>query len=96
MTLLSIQSSERNPYIVFFFFRNEKTLAGVERKHGIRVRWQENDSTFASVQQRLTHKKQNNELLSLQKMASERTFLLELKAKYAGLNIFNIFKLKLQ
>ena len=66
------------------FCRNEKTLAGVEKKHGIRVRWQENDATFQNAQQRLCAKKKSNELLRLRKMASERTFLLELKTKYAG------------
>lgn len=63
---------------------NEKTLAGLEKKHGIRVRWQENDTTFQNAQQRLSAKKKSNELLRLHKMASERTFLLELKTKYAG------------
>lgn len=63
--------------------RNEKTLVGVEKKHGIRVRWQENDATFQNAQQRLSAKKKSNELLRLHKMASERTFLLELKTKYA-------------
>ncbi|KAJ7375263.1 hypothetical protein OS493_002010 [Desmophyllum pertusum] len=63
--------------------RNEKTLAGIEKKNGIRVRWQETDATFENAQQRLTVKKRSNELLKLHKMASERTFLLELKAKYA-------------
>lgn len=33
------------------FCRNEKTLAGVEKKHGIRVWWQENDATFQNEQQ---------------------------------------------
>lgn len=69
-----------------FLPRNEKTLVGVEKKHGIRVRWQEADATFANAQQRLTVKKRNSQLLKLQKMASERIFLLELKAKYAGLH----------
>ena len=66
------------------FFRNEKTLEGVEKKLGIRVRWQENDATFKNAQQRLSAKKKSNELLRLHKMASERAFLLELKTKYAG------------
>ena len=61
------------------FCRNEKTLAGIEKKHGIRVCWQENDATFQNAQQQLCAKKKSNELLRLHKMASERTFLLELK-----------------
>ena len=56
------------------FCGNEKTLVGVEKKHGIRVRWQENDATFQNAQQRLSAKKKSNELLRLHKMASERTF----------------------
>ncbi|XP_044181302.1 uncharacterized protein LOC114971817 [Acropora millepora] len=63
--------------------RNERTLVGLEKKHGIRGRWQENDGTFQITQQRLTAKKRTNEVLRLHKMASERIFLLELKAKYA-------------
>ena len=69
---------------IWFFCRNKKTLAGLEKKHGIRVQWQENDATFQNAQQRLSAKKKSNELLRLHKMASERTFLLELKTKYAG------------
>ena len=71
-----------------FFFRNEKTLVGLEKKHGIRLRWQENDATFQNTQQRLSKKKRDNEVLRLHKMASERIFLLELKTKYAGLYFF--------
>lgn len=61
----------------------EDPVAGLEKKHGIRVQWQENDATFQNAQQRLSAKKKSNELLRLHKMASERTFLLELKTKYA-------------
>ena len=71
------------------FCRNEKTLAGLEKKNGIRVRWQENDAAFQNAQQQLSAKKKNNELLRLHKMASERTFLLELKTKYAGHYTYN-------
>ena len=70
---------DSNNYGSDFFCRNEKTLVGVARKHRIRVRWQENDAAFQNAQQRLSAKKKSNELLRLPKMASERTFLLELK-----------------
>ena len=73
-----------------FFFRNEKTLLGLEKKHGIRLRWQENDATFRTTQQQLSKKKQDIEVMRLHKMASERIFLLELKAKYAGLYFFYV------
>ena len=71
------------------FVGRRRPLAGVEKKHGIRVWWQENDATFQNAQQRLSAKKKNNELLRLHKMASERTFLLDLKTKYAGHYTYN-------
>ncbi|XP_022807378.1 uncharacterized protein LOC111344414 [Stylophora pistillata] len=37
--------------------RNENTLLRLEIKHGIRLRWQENDATFRTTQQRLSKKK---------------------------------------
>lgn len=70
------------------FFRNEKTIAGVEKKNCVRVRWKETDATFQSARGRLTAKRRSNEILALHKLASERVFLLELKAKYAGLHAF--------
>lgn len=42
------------PFVIamdLIFCGNEKTLVGVEKKHGIRVRWQENDATFQNEQQ---------------------------------------------
>lgn len=42
--------------------RNEKTLLGLEKKHGIRLRWQENDATFRTTQQQLSKKKQDIEM----------------------------------
>jgi len=68
--------------------RNEKTIAGVEKKNGVRVRWKESDATFQNAHERLTSKRRSNEMLALHKLASERVFLLELKAKYAGLHTF--------
>lgn len=70
------------------FFRNEKTIAGVEKKNSVRVRWKESDATFQNAHERLTSKRRSNEMLALHKLASERVFLLELKAKYAGLHTF--------
>lgn len=39
--------------------RKKKTLLGLEKKHGIRLRWQENDATFRTTQQRLSKKKRH-------------------------------------
>ena len=50
------------------FCRNEKTLAGLEKKQGIQVRWQENDATFQNAQQHLCAKKKSDELLRLHKI----------------------------
>lgn len=61
---------------------------GLEKKHGIKLRWQENYATFQNTQQRLSKKKRDNEVLRLHKMASERIFVMELKAKYVGLYFF--------
>lgn len=52
--------------------RKEETLLGLEKKHGIKLRWQENYATFQNTQQRLSKKKRDNEVLRLHKMASER------------------------
>ena len=60
--------------IAIDFCRNEKTLAGVEKKHGIRVRWQENNATFQNAQQRLSAKKKSNELLRLDKRLQKGPF----------------------
>ena len=73
-------------------FRNEKAIAGVEKKNSIRFRWKENDATFKNALERLTAKMRRNELMTLHKMASERVFLLELKAKYAGLHAITLTK----
>lgn len=73
-------------------FRNEKAIAGVEKKNSIRFRWKENDATFKNALERLTAKMRSNELMTLHKMASERVFLLELKAKYAGLHAITLIK----
>lgn len=69
------------------FFRNEKTIAGIEKKNSVRVRWKESDATFHSARERLTAKRRSNEILALHKLASERVFLLELKAKYTGMHM---------
>ncbi|XP_067052829.1 uncharacterized protein [Acropora muricata] len=69
--------------------RNKRTLAGqLEKKHGIRECWQENDATFQIIQHRLTVEKRTNEVLRLHKMASERIFFLDLKTKYTGIYTF--------
>jgi hypothetical protein len=56
----------------------------MEKEHGVRYTWQQDDLCFLNAQQRLGIKKRNEVLIKLQKLASERIFLLELKAKYAG------------
>ena len=72
--------------------RNKKAIAGVEKKNSIRFCWKENDATFKNALKRLTAKMRSNELMTLHKMASERVFLLELKAKYAGLHAITLIR----
>ena len=67
-----------------FFLRNVKRLEAVEKKHGVRQRWQEHESPFLAAKRRLDEKYSRRQMLQLHKLASERTFLLEMKRKYAG------------
>ena len=56
----------------------------MERKHGVRQPWKESDSHFQGARRRLEEKNRSRQILQLHKLASERTFLLEMKRKYAG------------
>ena len=61
-----------------------------EKNAGIRVQWQEGQPSYENAKQRLQEKLKQDTLIKLHKLASERCFLLELKAKYAGKwHIFN-------
>ena len=64
--------------------RIEKTLSGVEKRNGVGTRWKIGEQAFESLMNRLKTKKQHACLLTLHRIALERIFLLELKAKYAG------------
>ena len=76
-----------NVLLLFFCFgRSEKALTSFETQNGIRARWQEHDPYFTNAKQRLMSKKRSHDLLKLHKTASERTFLLELRAKYLSLS----------
>ena len=67
-----------------FFLRNVQRLEALEKKHGVRQRWQEHESPFLAAKRRLDEKNSRRQMLQLHKLASERTFLLEMKRKYAG------------
>lgn len=56
----------------------------MEKKAGIRVQWQERDTMYKNAKGRLDIKRKSELLIKLQKLAAERIFLVELKAKYAG------------
>jgi hypothetical protein len=47
----------------------------------VKATWGKDDSRFQTAVKRLIEKKKHRLLLSLQRMASERIFLLELKSK---------------
>ena len=67
-----------------YFLRVKKKLKTTEKNAGIRVQWQNGDPSYENAKQRLSQKEKKLCLTKLQKLASERIFLLELKAKYAG------------
>lgn len=71
--------------IIYIFLRNEKTVFALEKKHGVRMRWESGEPAFDNASRRLIVKKRQSLLFTLHRMASERIFLLELKAKYAGI-----------
>ena len=64
--------------------RNQKAVSNVERVHGLKETWVKDDIQFKNARKRLVEKKKQNILLTLQRIASERMFLLEIKSKYAG------------
>jgi hypothetical protein len=68
--------------------RNEKSLLQLEKKYNIRRRWDLNSNEVLNAKARLLEKKKSAVLSKLHCMASERSFLLEMKRKYAGENIF--------
>ncbi|KAK3731623.1 hypothetical protein QZH41_015887, partial [Actinostola sp. cb2023] len=62
---------------------NERALAAIEKKQRLTTRWEDGDALFQATKKRLVHKKKENFLLKMQRMASERLFLPEMKKKYA-------------
>lgn len=71
-------------YFCLLYPRMKKSLKTIEKNAGIRVQWEEGDPCYENAKQRLNKKRKNELLIKLQKLASERIFLLELKVKYAG------------
>ena len=62
-----------------------KRLDIIERKNGLRQRWQENERAYQAAKSRLDDKNRTRQMFQLHKLASERIFLLEMKKKYAGI-----------
>ncbi|XP_028414296.1 uncharacterized protein LOC114537451 [Dendronephthya gigantea] len=77
------EEPERIPNIERRISRNEKALYSLEKRHGVRTRWKKKEKAYQNAYTRLIAKKQQKLLHTLHRMASERMFLLELKAKYA-------------
>lgn len=61
----------------------EKAITAIERRNNIKSCWLQNDASFQNTKERLMAKKKGMIKLKLQRMASERTFLLEMQKKYA-------------
>jgi len=59
----------------------------LEKKHNIRKPWERGDNHFENAKIRLMAKKRMTLMLDLHKLATERTFVLEMKKKYAGTSI---------
>ncbi|XP_028417977.1 uncharacterized protein LOC114542684 isoform X2 [Dendronephthya gigantea] len=68
------EEPERMPVIEKKNKRNEKALSGMERKQGVRKRWEEGEQAFENASKRLNVKKRQTILLTLHRMASERVF----------------------
>lgn len=64
-----------------------KRLDALERKHGKRQRWQETETSFRAAKKRLEDKNSRRQMFQLHKLSSERMFLLEMKRKYAGIEL---------
>jgi hypothetical protein len=73
---------------MLYICRTEKSLEGIEKANGIRKRWSLESPSFLHSKQQLNAKRRNECLLQMHTVAAERTFLLELKRKYAGIYKF--------
>jgi len=61
-------------------------LDALERKHGVGQHWQETETSFRAAKKRLD-KNSRRQIFQLHKLASERMFLLEMKRKYASIEL---------
>jgi hypothetical protein len=68
--------------------RTEKSLRALERKHGVRKRWELEDAAASNAKARLLQKKRTDLLIKLHRLACERLFVLEMKKKYSGNHSF--------
>jgi hypothetical protein len=66
------------------FFRTERPLNALEKQHGLKKRWETTSPGFISARKRLENKRKRKDLLNIRQLSIERTFLLEMKRKYAG------------
>ena len=65
--------------------RVEKQLTEMEAKHTISSRWKMSDQEFTESEQALLLDKKDQLFLAIWKASKRRSFLLKLKAKYAGM-----------
>ena len=62
----------------------EKQLQDIEVKHSVSLRWTPSDREYMDTGKTLLVNRKEQLLLTIWKAAKRRSFLLKLKAKYAG------------
>ena len=73
-----------------WLFRLGSVLKEIEKQHRISVRWTPQDKQYLEVENQFAETKREQLLLGLWKAAKRRKFLLQLKAKYAGLSLHDL------
>ena len=63
----------------------DRALKEIESDHSISVRWSPLDKDYMEFESKIAESKQEHLLMGMWKAARRRKFLLELKAKYAGM-----------
>lgn len=68
-----------------YFFSMDSVLADFEHRHGIKVRWSQNDQSYLEAKKMFLREKKEQLQTSLWACVIKRHYLLKLKAKYAGM-----------
>jgi len=78
-------------FMDYYMCRLDKELTIIESKNKIVPRWGPSDREFLNLQKHFTSERMQQVLQALWSASSRRQFLLQLKAKYAGLYSIHFF-----